>query len=87
MSNLRQSALLEESGDVRQLDDKLLDLMKRLGIEAFPPHETLVIPASAHRYSWRRSRAAFAPPGQEHQAGGRAGKPFGCPAQRERAAR
>jgi ParB-like chromosome segregation protein Spo0J len=44
MSSLRQSALLEESGDVRQLDDKLLDLMKRLGIEAFPPHETLVIP-------------------------------------------
>ncbi len=44
MSSLKQSALLEESGDVRQLDDKLLDLMKRLGIDAFPPHETLVIP-------------------------------------------
>src|SRR5256714_5887283 len=44
MSSLKQSALLEESGDVRQLDDKLVDLMKRLGIDAFPPHETLVIP-------------------------------------------
>jgi ParB-like chromosome segregation protein Spo0J len=44
MSGLKQSALLEESGDIRQLDDKLLDLMKRLGIDAFPPHETLVIP-------------------------------------------
>ena len=44
MSSLKQSALLEESGDIRQLDDKLLDLMKRLGIAAFPPHETLVIP-------------------------------------------
>ena len=44
MSSLKQSALLEESGDVRQLDDKLVDLMKRLGIDAFPPHETMVIP-------------------------------------------
>src|SRR5579883_283776 len=43
MSSLKQTALLEESG-VRQLDDKLLELMKRLGIDAFPPHETLVIP-------------------------------------------
>ncbi len=43
MSSLKQTVLLEESG-VRQLDDKLLELMKRLGIDAFPPHETLVIP-------------------------------------------
>lgn len=43
MSSLKQTALLEESG-VRQFDDKLLELMKRLGIDAFPPHETLTIP-------------------------------------------
>lgn len=43
MSSLKQTALLEESG-ARQLDDKLLELMKRLGIDAFPPHETLVVP-------------------------------------------
>ena len=86
MSSLKQSALLEESGDVRQLDDKLLDLMKRLGIAAFPPHETLVIPLERIVIPGRRSRSAFAPPGEEHQTSGRAGKPLRCPAQRERAA-
>jgi len=43
MTLLKPSPLLEGE-DVAQIDDKLLVLMKRLGVEAMPAHETLVLP-------------------------------------------
>lgn len=53
MSKQKQPALLE-GVEVKQVDDKLLGLMRRLGIQAFPPHETrdialerLVVPGRA----------------------------------------
>lgn len=39
-----QPALFERHAAVVSSDDKLLALMRRLGIEAFPHHETLLIP-------------------------------------------
>jgi ParB/RepB/Spo0J family partition protein len=38
----KQKALLE--GDVQQVDEKLLALMRRLGIESLPAHETMLLP-------------------------------------------
>src|SRR5579885_1029343 len=42
MTRLTQSLLLEEA--TQQADEKLLTLMRRLGIEALPAHETMVLP-------------------------------------------
>jgi ParB/RepB/Spo0J family partition protein len=42
MTKLTQSLLLEEA--TQQADEKLLSLMRRLGIEALPAHETMVLP-------------------------------------------
>ena len=44
MTRLQQAPLLEEQSSVPSTDDKLLALMRRLGIESFPHHETLLIP-------------------------------------------
>jgi len=38
----KQKALLE--GEVQQVDEKLLTLMRRLGIESLPSHETMLLP-------------------------------------------
>src|SRR5438270_2211876 len=38
----KQKALLE--GDVQQVDEKLLTLMRRLGIESLPAHKTMLLP-------------------------------------------
>ncbi len=38
----KQRPLLE--GEVEQMDEKLLALLKRLGIPALPPHETMLLP-------------------------------------------
>jgi len=38
----KQKALLE--GEVQQVDEKLLTLMRRLGIESLPAHETMLLP-------------------------------------------
>jgi ParB/RepB/Spo0J family partition protein len=40
--NSKQKALLED--EVQQIDEKLLALMRRLGIEALPSHETMLLP-------------------------------------------
>lgn len=40
---LRSSSLVER-GAIPQVDDKLLILLRRLGLDALPPHETLVLP-------------------------------------------
>ncbi len=42
MTKLTQTLLLEEA--TQQADEKLLTLMRRLGIEALPAHETMVLP-------------------------------------------
>lgn len=42
---LHQAPLLEGNDTIASTDDKLLALMRRLGIEALPHHETLLIPS------------------------------------------
>ena len=88
MVNPISSVLTEQDEDIREVTPANAVLLRRLGLEALPAHETLILPTARLIVVWRRPPGAFRQtPGEKYPARGHPAKPLGGRAGRRRYAR